>query len=484
MEERKKEVLRVYNRKTVKGQYPNGLAYSVHLSVKENEEECPLHNNYGLVFPKAWVNEDNVIVPSFVGNLKVAAVKKDGAVTYLITGEDWKSDGSVNSENKGSFGSWSTADFLTFEEWGICSGAQLCEKTGLTLEAIRMTDQIAIPDEMAQCIKHHWNALHAKRQMTEPKLKFPLARGLADPVVLLWKDDYYFIATNDNENDIGFYVRKAHELEDLFAKDVKTYKILDKDTENGFVQLFWAPEFHVLNGSLYLLFTVSDSEWNPQCHIMKLKENGDILNPKDWEKPIRVRRANGGFLSEKGINIDMTPVKSGERYFYVWSHRKNIGTPLDTGSMLMIAEFDPVHPERLISEPKCLSRPLYGFENTEHTINNEGPYAFYYHNKIYLAYSGGDARGYLYAIGMLTANDGDDLCDLSVWEKAKTPIASFATIPGEYGPGHNSFFWDRDQNLWIAYHAVTSFEEKIVSSGMRRVYFEQDKTPRFDVIVE
>ena len=76
MEERKKEVLRVYNRKTVKGQYPNGLAYSVHLSVKENEEECPLHNNYGLVFPKAWVNEDNVIVPSFVGNLKVAAVKK------------------------------------------------------------------------------------------------------------------------------------------------------------------------------------------------------------------------------------------------------------------------------------------------------------------------------------------------------------------------------------------------------------------------
>ena len=93
MEERKKEVLRVYNRKTVKGQYPNGLAYSVHLSVKENEEECPLHNNYGLVFPKAWVNEDNVIVPSFVGNLKVAAVKKNGAVTYLITGEDWKSDG-------------------------------------------------------------------------------------------------------------------------------------------------------------------------------------------------------------------------------------------------------------------------------------------------------------------------------------------------------------------------------------------------------
>ena len=31
MEERKKEVLRVYNRKPVEGQYPNGLAYSVHI---------------------------------------------------------------------------------------------------------------------------------------------------------------------------------------------------------------------------------------------------------------------------------------------------------------------------------------------------------------------------------------------------------------------------------------------------------------------
>lgn len=69
-----------------------------------------------------------MIVPSFVGNLKVAAVKKNGAVTYLITGEDWKSDGSVNSENKGSFWSWSTADFLTFDEWGFAQGNSCVKK--------------------------------------------------------------------------------------------------------------------------------------------------------------------------------------------------------------------------------------------------------------------------------------------------------------------------------------------------------------------
>ena len=54
-----------------------------------------------------------------------------------------------------------------------------------------MTDQIAIPDEMAQCIKHHWNALHAKRQMTEPKLKFPLARMQVIQLSMIMENLHY-----------------------------------------------------------------------------------------------------------------------------------------------------------------------------------------------------------------------------------------------------------------------------------------------------
>ena len=235
------------------------------------------------------------------------------------------------------------------------------------------------------------------------------------------------------------------------------------------------------NGNLYIYFAVSNEQWGPQCHLMRLKDGGDILNPGDWMDPVKVKRVDGSNLAENGITLDMTYVRSGQRHYYVWSYRENIGTELDSGSMLMVAEFSPDRPEQLISEPVCISRPFYGFENVCGTINNEGPYAFYHNNKIYLTYSGGDARGYLYTIGMLTANDGDDLGDIRKWEKSKTPVVHFLSVPGEYGDGHNSFFMDRNHDWWIAYHAVGAIGERKISTGIRRVHFDVLNRPRFDI---
>ncbi len=47
----------------------------------------------------------------------------------------------------------------------------------------------------------------------------------------------------------------------------------------------------------------------------------------------------------------------------------------DTGSMLYIARVNEEEPWKLTGDPVLLSRPLYGWENLEGTINNEGPYA-------------------------------------------------------------------------------------------------------------
>lgn len=152
--------------------------------------------------------------------------------------------------------------------------------------------------------------------------------------------------------------------------------------------------------------------------------------------------------------------------------------------MLMVAEFSREHPDRIINDPVCISRPLYGFENVRGTINNEGPYAFYHGGTIYLTYSGGDARGYLYCICLLTAADGEDLCNPEVWQKAKTPVAHFASVSGEYGPGHNSFFQDRNGDWWIAFHGCRFYEEKVISSAIRRVHIDSNGKPRFDLAGE
>ena len=465
--------LRVYNKETIEGQYPNGLAYSVHISIDGE----PIRNEYGLLFPKGSIDEHNRIVPVFTGDIKIAAIELNARPLYLISGENWTSEGS-KIEDDNAYWVWLTEDFMSYEEWNLCDEKTLEERTGITIKELRKNSEISISDELSERIKECWNE-KAEENTKYPKLKFPFSRGFGDPVFFLWNDEYYYIATNDNVGDIGFYVRKAHELEDLFAENNEAHIILDKDEKRGLIQTFWAPEFHVINGDLYLIFAVSNENWGPQCHIMKLKDNGDILNPEDWENPKKVTRPGGKKLGENGITLDMTYVKSGERHYYVWSYRENIGTPMDTGSMLMVGEFNPDNPYELITEPVCLSRPLYGFENTNGTINNEGPYAFYHGNTIYLAYSGGDARGYLYTVGMFTAKDGADLCNLSVWEKEKTPILSFKSVPGEYGPGHNSFFRDRDGEWWIAYHGVTSFKERIISDGIRKIRYDINDCPRF-----
>jgi GH43 family beta-xylosidase len=318
--------------------------------------------------------------------------------------------------------------------------------------------------------------------VVDRSLRFPLAVGYADPVILPWEGKYYFLATNDNKNDIGLYVREADTLEALFAPGFKEAVILDVDEERNFIQTFWAPEFHVIGGELYILFAVGGHQWGPQCHMMKLRKGGSIMEAADWFTPERVKRANGSFLAEDGITLDMTYFRSGETSYVAWSYRKGIGTPLDTGSMVYIASVEEANPVVLTSEPVLLTRPLLGWENIQGTINNEGPYPLVTEDTVYLAYSGGAARGYTYSVGVLSIPRGADCLEAANWTKAGTPVLSYYSLEGLYGAGHNSFFRDTDGTVYILYHG----EERLVkhgtcSSAMHRVHFNKQGKPVFDV---
>lgn len=321
----------------------------------------------------------------------------------------------------------------------------------------------------------------AKGELQTEQYTFPLAVGYGDPVIFPWNGSWYFVGTNDNVDDIGLYARKADSVAGLFEEDVRCQILLDRDEERGFIQTFWAPEFHVIGGELYLLFAVSGKVWGPQCHLMKLKKGGEILNPKDWEEPVRIRRKDGSWLAQDGITLDMTYLKGKNASYMVWSYRRNIGTEKDTGSMLYIAEIDEATPWQLKSEPVLLSRPLYGWENVNGTINNEGPNGFVKDGRIYLGYSGGAANSYTYAVGLLTADWEADLLRPENWNKADTPVLSFYSVEREYGPGHHSFFVNEQGELMIAYHAEDALEHTVRCDGIRRVHFDVEGRPRFDL---
>ncbi|MGX8729175.1 MAG: family 43 glycosylhydrolase, partial [Lachnospiraceae bacterium] len=213
--------------------------------------------------------------------------------------------------------------------------------------------------------------------------------------------------------------------------------------------------FQPIGGELYILFAVSGHIWGPQCHLMKKKPGGRIIDEDGWEEPVRVVRKDGTPLAEGPITLDMTFLRARSGSYVIWSYREHIGTPEDSGSMLYIASVDEREPWRLTSDPVLLTRPLFGWENTEGTINNEGPHAFVKDGKVLVTYSGGSANRYTYALGLLTADTESDLLNLRSWTKSVTPVLTFYSVEGEYGPGHNSFFVNEEGECMIAYHAET-----------------------------
>ncbi len=541
--EEKEARLLAYTRRVSPEDYPEGLAYSVHLAYSRNGEQYhALHGNYGILFAEAEISGEDTIVPKGARNPRILRLPRGG---FGILADRVKENGETEEPEVALL--WRTRDFREFEaavamekkgpEWeALWEAAKdawqelhfvegetvqgsameispaLCDRivqrwTQIHNTELRLPERVRISGEeqlravaaqavysdgSTACKRVCWDTegidwktpgtYRVRGKVCSREFPFPLLKGYGDPVIFPWQGKWYFLGTNDNRNDVGIYVREADTVEALF--EAQEHLILGVDEEKGFIQTFWAPEFHVIGGGLYILFAVGGKVWGPQCHLMRLKRGGHITEASDWEEPVKAVRRDGSPLSPDGITLDMTYLRAGGNSYMVWSYRRGIGTPKDTGSMLYIARTEEAEPWRLAGEPVLLSRPLFGWENVSGTINNEGPHGFVKDGRVYLAYSGGAANGYTYVLGLLTADENQDLTDVSVWRKSGSPVLSFYSVKGEYGPGHHSFYVDEEGNLMIAYHGETALESHLRCDGIRRVHFDIQGEPVFDLSAE
>lgn len=463
--------LRVHTGKERGREYPGEVALSVHFSwSRDGLSFEPLNRGYGILFAEASERADGGLD---VRMLDEPAIFRSGAA-YRIAARLLGSDGRPIPEASGRVLLWRSPDLVEFEFLGLVERAEaegLPDSPGA---------EIQVDDEVLSAAVAAWSPIPVDEPFSECASPFPLAEGHADPVFFPWQGRWLYAYTNDANGNIGFRVRAAESPRGVFAPGVAERVILDRDEGRGLVQTFWAPEFHLIGGRLCLLFAVGGSEWGPQCHLMRLAPGGDALEAADWEAPVRVLRGDGSPLAPGGISLDMTPVETPGGTYLAWSQRWNIGKPNDSGSMLAIARADPDEPWRLASEPVGLSRPLYGWENQSGTINNEGPFALYHDGAVHLAYAAGDARGYAYTIGFLSARADSDLLDHRSWRKAPTPALSSACLDGQYGPGHCSFFRDEEGRTWMAYHAERLRDRSSACAAVRRVFFDQRGRPRLD----
>lgn len=79
---------------------------------------------------------------------------------------------------------------------------------------------------------------------------FPIAFDRADPCIAKWKGKYYFIATNDADQNHTLYMREADTIPGLV--EAEEALILDSKTYEQIGGLLWAPEFHIIQDELYL----------------------------------------------------------------------------------------------------------------------------------------------------------------------------------------------------------------------------------------
>ena len=532
--------IHVYTREVNPENYPEGLAGAIHFACIADAGERAFNRNYGILFAKGLIRDDNTIQPMRAHDPKIFAMN-DGNIG--ICAERILEDGSADETMEGKVLFWKTRELIHFTEEEIISADTLAafgqsgrdaadEKVNVLSD--RLSDRLEVDDATALAALKYWSPITCeeivvpgeinarskqdiidteavirysdgsernkkvqwdladidltkpgkypvKGHISQQRFSFPLANGYGDPVIFPWEGKWYYISTNDNLNDIGIYVREADDVHALFAEGVTEHLILPFDPERGFEQTFWAPEFHVIGGELYILFAVSGHVWGPQCHMMKKKKGGSIIDADSWEDPVCVCRQDGTPLATDAITLDMTYIKAERQSNVIWSYREHIGQPDDSGSRLYIASIDEHEPWKLTSEPVLLTRPLYGWENVSGTINNEGPYACYSDGMIHVTYSGGSANAYTYALGLLTARADADLTDPASWSKSITPVLTFYSVPGEYGPGHNAFFTNEDGELMISYHGETAIDGHLRCDGIRRVHFRKDGTPYFQM---
>lgn len=306
----------------------------------------------------------------------------------------------------------------------------------------------------------------------------PMIRDYADPNVFLFRGKYYFIATNENGQK-NLNIRTADTI--LALKDAPSVTIWSANSSGAMSGSIWAPELHEVGGNLYIFFAAGSPSWNTvQSHVMKLKEGGNPLSPSDWESPIKVRNKAGEDLYTQGITLDMTYFGHKEEHYLVWAQRE-ITSPVNGSSDLYIAKINPEEPWKLTTDPVRIARPDYGWDRRTTPVD-EGPFALKHGDKVFLTFSGSGVDQ-TYVIGLLTADEDSDLLNPASWTKSNYPILASESVPGEFGPGHNSYTMDEDGNLVNIYHTIPGTGGRR-NMHARRVHWAADGSPVLDMTTD
>lgn len=291
---------------------------------------------------------------------------------------------------------------------------------------------------------------------TRPTFVNPLKRDGADPWLAYVNGEYYLTTTSGSD----VRLRHARRLADLTTAEDQ---VVWKDSTPGRSKHIWAPEFHRLRNEAgeyrwYLYYTAAGEE--EPSHRMFVAESAadDILGPYAYKAQLRTDR------NDEHYAIDGTVFEGAEgAHYFVWC-----GRPSDAGQGLFISRM--TNPWTLEGDRVALEADGFGCRHVR-----EGPAMLKHAGRILLVYSMCGASTPDYRLGMLVADQADDLLNPSTWKQHGKVLFSRNDPAGVFGPGHNQFFKSPDGGEdWIVYHAKTTTRDTYADRSARAQRFEWD----------
>ena len=283
---------------------------------------------------------------------------------------------------------------------------------------------------------------------------------LPDPW-LVHHDDHYFLTGTSHDH---VAVRKAASIRDLADAAATT---VWRDTDPTRNAMVWAPELHLLDGPngrrWYLYYTASDAADHLHHRMYVLEGDGDDpLGPFAYKARLNTDPADEYYA------IDGSPLQlpNGGLHLF-WA-----GAP---GHVLYVSRM--ADPWRLTGPRVQLPASGFGCPDIR-----EGPVCLRRNGRVFLVYSACDTGTPDYRMGMLSADDTDDLLDVRSWHQHPEPVFQARADHGVFGPGHNSFFTSPDGTEdWFAYHAKTT--DRYTYDGRtaraQRLEWDADGSPVF-----
>lgn len=270
----------------------------------------------------------------------------------------------------------------------------------------------------------------------------------ADPYVYKHTDGTYYFTASLPDYD-GIALRKADKLFDL--KDAPE-KIIWKKHDKGIMSFHvWAPELHFLFGKWYIYFAAGDVDdiWAIRPYVLECR--GDDPFNDEWIEKGMMQCSDEDPFSFRAFSLDATVLENHGEYYFIWAEKVGVGKQI---SNLYIAKMESA--TKLSTVQVLLTTPDYDWERVGFWVN-EGPAFIKHDGKIYMTYSASET-GVAYCIGMLSADENDDLLDPKSWTKRRMPVLKTSEELKIYGPGHNSFTVNDEGEPVMIYHARTEAE--------------------------